>query len=267
MISKTSLLSAAVGSAALAAPTWKPDSNITDTIIFGISFPSESTGYFAGADNGSGNFVMATTDGGATFNPMPLNDCKPAFMLDVAFESDTSGITSGVGLGSDPSCFTTDGKQMNKAADHVLEATCQSAELVGGGGFGLTGTFGQTDGVSISTDGGKNYKNYDAGFPATLPARYGAFPTASTWFAAGGSFPTNNTLPAGTKSLSHFIHYEGHHPPTFFHLPACPAFSFLFFPCLSFSSHYFSIAGGDVMTKCIFSSYEPLPRELVLVDA
>jgi len=139
---------------------------------------------------------------------MPLNNCKPAIMLDVAFQSETNGVSSGLGLGKTPNCVSTDGKSMDESKDLELQAECQSAELVGGGGFGLTGQFGKIGGVAISKDG-ETYKKFDAGFPAEYPARYGAFPTADTWYVAGGSFPTNNSMPADTRIISHFMAVHG----------------------------------------------------------
>jgi hypothetical protein len=191
------------------AANWTVDRAVTDTILFGVSFVGESTGYLAGADSGSGNFIKETTDGGQTFQDLALGSCNPSIMLDVMMGDATTGVTSGLGIGSTPTCVTSDGTSFKPANEKGLVVTCQSAELIQGSqgiqgqSFGLTGSFGKTNGVSTSTDGGVTWTNRDISEPTGLLARYGSFPSATTWYVAAGDFPTNNT-----KSRDHSYFYS-----------------------------------------------------------
>jgi hypothetical protein len=70
--------------------------------------------------------------------------------------------------------------------------TSQSVRFVGVNGdggekFGVTGTYGSVEGVGFSVDGGASFTTFDA--KLTTEARYGAFPTDTTWYVAAGTLP------------------------------------------------------------------------------
>lgn len=62
------------------------------------------------------------------------------------------------------------------------------------GEFGL---FKPKNGVAISTDGGVSFTTYDAGL--FTDARYGAFPSAKTWYLSAGNWPEANDDKTPTK--------------------------------------------------------------------
>jgi len=60
-------------------------------------------------------------------------------------------------------------------------------------GFGLAGLYTdvhakQSNGAVVSMDGGATWKDYDMGFDMPY-ARYGSFPSPTTWFIAAGIWP------------------------------------------------------------------------------
>jgi hypothetical protein len=70
----------------------------------------------------------------------------------------------------------------------------QSAQTVQGvaGGYGVTGTFGQANGVAMSYNGGASWNIMNVP-QITTQARYGAFPTANNWFMSTGTWPSDNS--------------------------------------------------------------------------
>ncbi len=56
--------------------------------------------------------------------------------------------------------------------------------------FGLTGTFGGKQGVAVSTNGGAVFKRFPISALFT-DARYGAFPSPTTWYVAAGEWPAS----------------------------------------------------------------------------
>lgn len=54
-------------------------------------------------------------------------------------------------------------------------------------GFGLVGTFGNDNGIAISTDLGLTFASMNASL--TLPSNFGTFPTTTTFFVTGATAP------------------------------------------------------------------------------
>jgi len=101
------------------------------------------------------------------------------------------GIVCGVGIGHNFHGieYTTDGQTFNWTADMELIDSSQNVEAMKGvtGGFGITGDFNQANGVAITLDEGVTWKNYDCGADAI--ARYGSFPSTTTWYVSAGDWP------------------------------------------------------------------------------
>jgi hypothetical protein len=91
-----------------------------------------------------------------------------------------------------------------------LAATSLNIEALGSAGFAAVGVFSdpatptvRTNGVAVSTDG-VTWNRLDIGLSRAsgYRARYGAFPTATTWYVTSGDFPNNvdNKLTNGQVS-------------------------------------------------------------------
>jgi hypothetical protein len=85
--------------------------------------------------------------------------------------------------------YTVDGTKFQNANSTEWVDVSQSIEAIKGvnGGFGSTGTFLLTNGVAISTDKGVNWKNYNCS--SLSIARYGSFPSNTTWYVSAGEWP------------------------------------------------------------------------------
>jgi hypothetical protein len=79
----------------------------------------------------------------------------------------------------------------------------QSVEGFGKSSYGIVGAFGGVaGGVAISNDGGKTFEsNAVSVLDANHPVRYGAYPTADTWFVSAGSWPSNSNFGSDEKTV------------------------------------------------------------------
>ncbi len=85
--------------------------------------------------------------------------------------------------------------------------------------FGLSGVFGGKQGVAVSSDGGVSFKRYPINALFT-EARYGAFPSATTWYVAAGEWPEDAAQPArNPRRKSIFQDKDGHFPRAFKRTP------------------------------------------------
>jgi len=174
--------------AAVSAAEWKIiDSNIA-TIDTGLAFTSDTVGYTGGAANGVGPEIFKTVDGGKTWTVCPAKFGADLLLLDTDAADNTIVISSIFG-----ELYSTDAGASFQAS--TGGGTSQSVRYIGTDGdgglkFGVTGQYGlftSVNGVGISVDGGKTFKAYDANMQTD--ARYGAFPTDTTWYVAGGTWP------------------------------------------------------------------------------
>jgi hypothetical protein len=163
--------------------------NLTHTAMMGLQAIGSDV-YIAGMTSGAQQFVIKSTDSGNTF--MTLNVNTHALMtFATTFQTTTSGIATGLAMIGSPNTFTTDGNNFSPSNGTGFMTAAQSCQNIVGvnGGFGTTGQHGNGMGVQVSSDGGKTYKLVT--IPATSEARYGAFPSASTWYVAYGTWPQN----------------------------------------------------------------------------
>lgn len=186
--------------AGASAATWQVISNDLASVINGVAFLDDKTGFVPAGANGVGAEILKTSDGGASWHRCPreggflmLNaggigsDILVSGALGEEYSDNTGGTFNSSSNGIQAQCVRTDG------ASNTFWVVGE--ELFGGG----NGTFCfacnsslQTDGrsgVSVSTDGGKNLKMYDA--KLFTDARYGSFPTADVWYVSAGEWPEN----------------------------------------------------------------------------
>jgi photosystem II stability/assembly factor-like uncharacterized protein len=190
---KISALVLAVVAATANAASWsKPSSDIAGEIIAG-GMSSKGEGFMVGGSTGIGAQIFKSTDFGSTWE---AKVAPTSFMLVAAGVSKTtenSAVINDVLAGTS---YTTDGNNFTKSAGGGGES--QSVEAFGLGCYGVTGAFGPGgSGVAISNDGGATFTNFP--IPADVldgnhPARYGAFPSATTWYVSAGSWPSNSHL-------------------------------------------------------------------------
>lgn len=182
------------------------DTGLSDTILFAIGL-GNSTVFAAGESSNAVKQLVSSNDHGKTWQSGQLEN-NGLFLLTMLMASNTSGIVGGVSLAKPAYSYTTNGKSWVPSNEPgVFLETSQSAQLVGGTGiFGLTGQWTGVNGVSFSADGGKSFTRLNIPlFSATVQASAGSFPTASTWFVAGGFAPNNNNNSSASENL-HFVH-------------------------------------------------------------
>jgi len=197
--------------AVASAAQWKVIDRDYAPVLIGISAVDNNTVYMSGGQDGTppigGPQVYKSTNAGKNWALMPHAGSAMMF-LDVAFGTATSGVVGGIGLvGIVPGIeYTLNGQHFNASAVIQLASECQSVETIGGvkGGFGLAGEFGKANGAAVSVDGGITFRFVDA--KLNTSARYGAYPSANTWYISAGDWPESKLPTApGEKRLSQRI--------------------------------------------------------------
>lgn len=174
---------AVLGSAALAtAATWQVVSNDLASVINGVGFVDDQTGFVPAGANGVGAEILKTTDGGATWNSCPR---AGGFLLLNAGAIGKDIVVSGV-LSEEYS--DNMGGDFN-SSQNGIQSQCVRTD-------GTTGTFwvvGESllgaNGVAVSRNGGETFSMFSADL--FTGARYGSFPTTSTWYVSAGMWPNN----------------------------------------------------------------------------
>jgi len=170
------------------------DSNVLTTDL-GVAFVSEQVGYTAGDGNGVGPVILKSTDGGKTFN-----SCNASFGPDVLLLDCDAAVNSVVVSSVFGELYSDDaGHTFKRSIGGGLSQSVRFVGLNGDGGhkYGVTGQYGRKQGVAFSVNGGRTFNSFDAQL-FTL-ARYGAFPTDTTWYVAAGEWPSNNTAASAGK--------------------------------------------------------------------
>lgn len=157
------------------------------TVAMSVTATAPGTVIIPLSDNGSGANIVRSTDGGQTFVKLPGGQAGGAYLGGSAV-GNSAAAASFFGLYSS---HEASGYNFS-AATGVLGITSQSVEAFGAGSYGATGQtiLGKGNGVAISTDGGATFDFSNATALAT-GARYGSFPTATTWFLSAGQWPDN----------------------------------------------------------------------------
>ena len=165
------------------------DSNL-GTIALGIDFIDESTGYVAGAQNGSGPVVWKSVDGGDSFR-VSTDELLSMTYMAVAFGDSDNGVAAGIGMFKmfAPAIVTHDGgRTWKRTANDYSIGAYQDIDAVGADFYAMPGTFATLrssgDGVAVTRDGGDTWDYYDWGID-TWP-RYNDFLTEDLGWIAGG---------------------------------------------------------------------------------
>lgn len=197
---KTALLAALAAAAAPladAAPAWNVSIANFASIAMSVTATAPNTIIIPLADNGQGANIARSTDGGKTFEALPGGTAGGAYLGGSAVGNSASAASFfGLFSSDEPTGYNF------TAAKGVLGITSQSVEAFGSGSYGATGQtlIGGGNGVAVSTDGGMHYTFVNV-TELTTSARYGAFPSAQTWYLSAGMWP-NNEAQADGRPLS-----------------------------------------------------------------
>ena len=188
MIYPTKTLSFLLPLGVAAGNVWQESSLGHYTNLMGVYASKPNEAHYSLVDQRAGSGVFVTQDYAVTgelFGP------AGAMNMDIALSSDQK-IACLVGLGG---VFMGAPYNGNFTKVENVRVVTQSVESFSSQSFGITGTFSLPDrtnvnGVMISTDNGVTWSTYDVGAydPYVLAARYGAFPSESTWYVATGSW-------------------------------------------------------------------------------
>lgn len=171
---------------------------ITEAIGIGFA-PDARTGYCGVGINGEGSEIWKTTDGGVHWTSLQTGS---NLFLAAAARDSTSAIITGV----IDQMYTTNGTGFEASKNDFLSPS-QDAAVMPGGNFAIAQEGAKSNGVATSKTGAL-WTKFDLGVNATLfPARYGAYPTDTTWYVSAGSFPTSNSI-QGRHQLSETLHYD-----------------------------------------------------------
>jgi len=176
----------------VAAATWQQTSFPEVTNVGGVYATSPNTVYVAYSDNTKGPGVAVSQDGGNQWT----YETGGSLNTDTARDTKGNEVVTTIGgifvSHSDESYELLAGKDITFS---------QNVETFGETSFGVTGThYPQgvigpvVNGVAVSNDGGVTFSYFDIGLDwSTYVARYSAFPSASTWYVASGSWGSTPT--------------------------------------------------------------------------
>jgi len=187
----------------------------SQSVMMEVFMVDSKVGYVAGGDNGVGANVLKTTDGGQNWASLPI---APAMMLMAGgAHSESSAIVSGLGLLGPSAQYTKDGKSFTNSSEaNVALEQSQASYAISGtsNGYAVVGSWQKFNdsilynGVAVSNDGGASFKIINT--PTEVYARYGAFPTANTWFVTYGEWPSRPDphvqLKRGIHQISEHLH-------------------------------------------------------------
>jgi photosystem II stability/assembly factor-like uncharacterized protein len=202
-------LIALFSSAQSQALNWTIISRDLATIIGGVSFVTENTGWVSGAANGLGPVIFYTSDGGATWTNQNTAEDSLAFLAIAVEPTSLNGICSGLGIIglASGSAFTTNGQNWTVSKTSTYVAAFQSVGVASTGDTWQVGTWAPDgNGMLVSTDSGATDSRIN--WPLVAEARYGSFPddNLQTAFIAGGDFPDTNLDIPDNYHLHRFNH-------------------------------------------------------------
>jgi photosystem II stability/assembly factor-like uncharacterized protein len=191
------------------AAQWTTTTNPFATIAFDVSFVDVNNGMTPVDINGQGSFVWITKDGGKNWTPAPEMD-PAALYIGGAMAAVYNGVVTEPAI-----VYASDETDHWNFTASIVEPTAtwtsQNVETFANGMFAATG--GDPDvgeGVIVSEDGGATFV-FSGTTGMTTQARYGAFPSATTWYVSGGEWPRRQhaigTHESLVRELSSRIHY------------------------------------------------------------
>lgn len=205
------LLASTVVVGALSQPQWQYERRNIATIALGIDCPTDRSCYLGASQDGVGNVILVTHDGGASYHRANLGPGgRPPLqmmLLSTAAQSDTSAITSGMGFGNN-AVYSEDGENFDSGEDFTLIGVSQNIKEIPGvrGGYAMAGDFiPQGHDLAVTVDGGNTWETLE------LPdgvlgawSRYAHYVDARTWYVAGGQWPRRPNF----KESEHFDYSE-----------------------------------------------------------
>eukprot|EP01064_Diplonema_japonicum_P022606 TRINITY_DN3257_c0_g1_i1.p1 TRINITY_DN3257_c0_g1~~TRINITY_DN3257_c0_g1_i1.p1 ORF type:complete len:519 (+),score=153.72 TRINITY_DN3257_c0_g1_i1:63-1619(+) len=172
-------------------------------IIMGISCASKSACYITGGNaNTLFGIYKSTDEHFQNVEKLPIGSPEPAiFLLSIAMQNQFEGVAGGVELGIGGTYYTFNGKYFNETLE-VGVVTTQAIYSLGHRTYAMVGSDNGGMGPAISTDGGITFKGrwWPKDFSPDAPARYGAFPSNTTWYITGGMWPQAPAPPPSAKA-------------------------------------------------------------------
>lgn len=194
------LASSLVGASA-AGNHWSVITQNIGTFSTGVSFNADGkTGFLAVGANSVGAQILKTTNGGKSW--AATNDAPELMVLDVTSSgNDVQTIGTLVGeyssdLGND---FETSKFSSGSGVGQCIRNLGPHDSPLGAAIVGQFGLINQADGIAVSNDGGKTYTVNNITTLYT-DSRYGAFPTATTWYVSAGTWPSSGSDDNGSGS-------------------------------------------------------------------
>eukprot|EP00343_Euplotes_focardii_P007150 CAMPEP_0205820450 /NCGR_PEP_ID=MMETSP0206-20130828/3088_1 /ASSEMBLY_ACC=CAM_ASM_000279 /TAXON_ID=36767 /ORGANISM="Euplotes focardii, Strain TN1" /LENGTH=381 /DNA_ID=CAMNT_0053115163 /DNA_START=32 /DNA_END=1177 /DNA_ORIENTATION=- len=193
---------------------WEPERANLATIALGIACPVQNVCYIGTSQDGVGNVVLVTRNGGQSYERATLVDGQPPsvmMLMSTAASSATHAATAGMGFGTNVRA-ATDGESFAPLGMIGLLGVTQNLRTIPGTrGYAQTGSFASLEGegeVAVSLDG-ESWQLHDVPDEALGgPARYGAFVDANTWYISGGTWPRatgfglNETVHAFSETIA-----------------------------------------------------------------
>jgi len=181
------------------------------TIAIDVAFVSPNEGICAIGDNGSGSTVQATANGGQNWHSVP--GPMSLMYLGAAAQNDSMGGRSAVVAGALDTQYSHIAKGWNFSLADVGLSSQNVDDFGDGMSYGVVGsTLSGGQGAAVSTDYGQKFKFFNVSILQTI-ARYGAFPSSTTWYISAGQWPGEATVdepdsPIVTRKISKRLHYH-----------------------------------------------------------
>jgi len=167
------------------------------SIMMAIGCINASLCMITGGESNTPMGVYYTQDQGQSWNRADME--QDSFMLmNIDAEPNGNAATAGMGVGGSSALLhSTGGTKWLASLDQDFMVGQAIRNIKGSGEFayiGTTNTFSNTQGVATSTDGGVHWtvSNWPGALNNLTEIRYGAFPSATTWYINGGQWPSNN---------------------------------------------------------------------------
>jgi photosystem II stability/assembly factor-like uncharacterized protein len=187
----------ALALAAVVDAQWTLRAANLGTISTGSAFVDGKVGYLPVAANGVGTTILTTGDGGKTWTNNVTAGPTALLLLDIAAHRDlVSGKDNVAVIGALSLEYSKDSAvTFNKSLGPLGAGQCIRNIANTAGAFAAVGTWGlvnELNGPSLSYNGGVTYKAQNIS-SLTTEARYGAFPTTTSWFITAGQWPGETT--------------------------------------------------------------------------
>eukprot|EP01038_Epipyxis_sp_PR26KG_P013594 gene13594-18244_t len=176
------------------AATWSSTNLPKVTILVGIDAFTAEDVYCAVSDNSLGSGVLHGINSGA--DSEFFGSQGGMLNMDIATINGDNNAKAAV-MASLGGLFVSNDLQTYQKVQH-LSGVSQNIEKFGTSFFGATGEFStgkeSANGVAVSSDAGVTWQLSDIQLDNSIYlARYGAFPSATTWYVSSGSWPVDES--------------------------------------------------------------------------